>query len=90
MKQLILATIKLYQLSRFVLPASCRFYPSCSDYSYGSIDKHGLFKGFYLTVFRLLRCHPFNPGGVDEVPEKVHLGFFCFNCDDFNSNPRKG
>jgi putative membrane protein insertion efficiency factor len=47
---------------------TCRFYPSCSAYSLEAFETHGVFRGAYLTVRRLLRCHPWNPGGVDPVP----------------------
>lgn len=50
------------------LPPSCRFYPSCSTYALQAVAKYGLFKGSYLAARRLMRCHPFHPGGVDPVP----------------------
>ncbi len=61
--------IKLYQrtLSR-VLPSSCRFYPSCSEYGVQAIQKYGIFKGGWLTIKRIGRCQPFHPGGYDPVP----------------------
>jgi putative membrane protein insertion efficiency factor len=51
-----------------LLPPSCRFRPTCSGYAMESIRRHGPFKGFWLTVRRIIRCHPFNPGGCDPVP----------------------
>ncbi len=63
------APIRLYQ--RLVSPLvgpRCRFYPSCSEYAAGAILRHGAIRGLYLGVRRLLRCHPWNPGGFDEVP----------------------
>ncbi|MGG0341408.1 membrane protein insertion efficiency factor YidD [Priestia megaterium] len=65
--------IKGYQkgISPF-LPARCRFYPTCSQYGVESIKRFGAVKGSYLTVKRILKCHPFHPGGIDEVPEKNH------------------
>lgn len=48
------------------LGGQCRFYPSCSAYARKALQKHGLFKGLFLTSWRLVRCNPFNPGGVDE------------------------
>ncbi len=63
--------VKAYQLVVSPLTgASCRFYPSCSAYALTALERHGLFRGTWLTVRRLLRCHPWNPGGVDHVPER--------------------
>lgn len=69
MKRLALALIRLYKatLSK-VLPPACRFYPSCSMYTYQAIEKYGVLKGGWLGIRRILRCHPFNPGGYDPVP----------------------
>jgi uncharacterized protein len=50
------------------LPARCRFYPSCSAYALEALAVHGAWRGTGLAVRRLLRCHPFNPGGYDPVP----------------------
>ena len=50
------------------LPPSCRFYPSCSNYALEAVAKYGLLRGSVLTAWRLMRCHPFHPGGVDPVP----------------------
>jgi putative membrane protein insertion efficiency factor len=51
-----------------VLGPACRFYPSCSQYASLAIDRHGVVKGSYMAIRRLLRCHPFHPGGFDPVP----------------------
>jgi len=69
MKYLALALIRFYQrtLSR-ALPASCRYDPSCSHYTYQAIQKYGLFKGGWLGLRRIGRCHPLSPGGYDPVP----------------------
>jgi putative membrane protein insertion efficiency factor len=69
MKTITMALIRLYQntLSR-VLPPTCRFYPSCSQYTYEAISRYGFWRGGWLGVKRLARCHPFNPGGYDPVP----------------------
>ncbi|HOP39818.1 MAG TPA: membrane protein insertion efficiency factor YidD [Geobacteraceae bacterium] len=69
LKRLLITIIVLYQ--KFISPFlvnTCRFYPSCSQYSKLSLEKHGLFKGLALTCKRLLKCHPFHPGGYDPVP----------------------
>ncbi|MEI6305830.1 MAG: membrane protein insertion efficiency factor YidD [Deltaproteobacteria bacterium] len=69
LKSIMLLVIRLYQklLSPF-LPAACRFYPSCSEYSRESILRFGVIKGTWLSILRLLKCHPFHPGGYDPVP----------------------
>jgi len=51
-----------------VLPASCRFYPSCSQYTLEAVTRYGLIRGGWLGLRRLVRCHPFNPGGHDPLP----------------------
>ncbi|MGD9193112.1 MAG: membrane protein insertion efficiency factor YidD [Desulfobacterales bacterium] len=68
-QSLFLVLIKGYQYSLSpVLGASCRFYPSCSEYAYQAITRYGPFSGLFLALKRILRCHPFHPGGVDPVP----------------------
>ena len=70
MKAILLGIIRLYQrtLSR-ALPPTCRFYPSCSEYGYEAITRYGAWRGGWLTIKRICRCHPFHPGGHDPVPE---------------------
>jgi putative membrane protein insertion efficiency factor len=51
-----------------LLPPACRFHPSCSSYALQALHKHGALRGVRLTVWRLLRCQPFHPGGFDPVP----------------------
>ena len=69
MKRLLLALIRFYRKRVSPLfPAHCRFYPSCSAYALEAVEKYGARKGLWLTVKRLLRCHPFHPGGYDPVP----------------------
>jgi len=68
MKTLIIAFVKLYQyMISAVLPPSCRFTPSCSEYSIEALKEYGTVKGSYLTFKRILKCHPFHPGGYDPV-----------------------
>jgi putative membrane protein insertion efficiency factor len=69
MKRLLLGALRAYQyLFRPMLGANCRFYPSCSDYAHDAIVRHGAAHGAWLAVRRLLRCHPWHPGGYDPVP----------------------
>jgi uncharacterized protein len=71
MKYLLMGLIRIYQMTISpLLGPVCRFYPSCSHYGYEAISTHGAIYGSWLTVRRLLRCHPWNPGGVDHVPPK--------------------
>ena len=51
-----------------LLPPACRFHPTCSVYALQALEKHGALKGLRLTLWRLLRCQPFHPGGFDPVP----------------------
>ena len=69
--KLVLLPIQVYQI--FISPLighNCRFLPTCSDYATESINRFGIFKGFLLTIRRLLRCHPFSKSSYDPVPKK--------------------
>ena len=69
MKFLALGLIRFYQkLISPALPSSCRFHPTCSHYGYEAIKKYGFFRGGWMTVKRVGRCHPLHPGGYDPVP----------------------
>lgn len=66
---LAMAMIRGYQ--RFLSPAfagHCRFHPSCSQYTLEAVERYGVLRGSWLGLRRLLRCHPWNPGGFDPVP----------------------
>lgn len=70
-KRLLVGLVRLYQ--KYISPLSgprCRFYPSCSRYAVEALETHGALKGSALAGWRLLRCNPWNPGGVDDVPPK--------------------
>ena len=67
----VVAPIRLYQrLVSPLLGPRCRFHPSCSEYATQALLTHGVGRGSYLALRRLLRCHPWNPGGIDRVPEQ--------------------
>ncbi len=75
LQKLLLSCIFLYQkLLRPFLRPSCRFYPSCSDYAKEALGTHGAFRGTCFSIRRLIKCHPFHPGGYDPVkPEGFQL-----------------
>ena len=71
LKKIIIALIRFYQLALSPLKQpTCRFSPTCSKYSIEAIERFGVIKGTYLSVRRILKCHPFHEGGYDPVPEK--------------------
>ena len=67
-KNIILKIINIYPKISKLTPPVCRFYPTCSEYMKQAIMKYGLIKGGYLGIKRILKCHPFHPGGYDPVP----------------------
>lgn len=71
MKRAFLWLIRVYQkyISANTQP-HCRFYPTCSNYTYTAIERFGVVRGTFMGMWRILRCNPFNPGGYDPVPEK--------------------
>jgi hypothetical protein len=70
-RNILTGLIRGYQLAISPwLGPRCRFYPSCSCYAHAAIENHGALRGSWLALRRLLRCHPFNAGGYDPVPDK--------------------
>jgi len=68
-KRMMLALLRFYKREISpMLPDACRFRPTCSEYAMQAIQKYGALKGGYLAIRRILRCHPFHPGGYDPVP----------------------
>lgn len=70
MKKLTLFLLRKYQsFSSFqhVFGVSCRFYPTCSDYTYQAVEKYGPLKGLFLGLFRVFKCNPWNKGGIDKL-----------------------
>lgn len=71
MRRVCIFLIRMYQKTLSpLLGNSCRFTPSCSQYTIDSINEYGLFKGIFIGVKRIIRCNPFSKGGYDPVPKK--------------------
>lgn len=71
-KAIVVLILKLIRFYRYaispLMAANCRFYPSCSCYAQEALERYGIRRGLWLSCKRLLRCHPWNPGGYDPVP----------------------
>lgn len=73
--------VRLYQLTLSPwVGRSCRFVPTCSNYAIEALEKYGAVKGTYLTIYRLLRCHPLGGRGLDPVPAKFRWRCWCREC----------
>ncbi|MFD2446522.1 membrane protein insertion efficiency factor YidD [Bacillus sp. CGMCC 1.16607] len=71
LKKVFISLIRFYQIVLSPLkPPTCRFYPTCSHYGLESIKRFGPLRGGWLTVKRIVKCHPFHPGGLDPVPDE--------------------
>lgn len=70
MRHFLILFVRGYQVALSpLLPAACRYHPTCSNYAIEALEKHGALRGTWLAVKRIARCHPFRPGGFDPVPE---------------------
>lgn len=68
MRKVFIFIVKLYRkYISPIKPACCRFYPTCSQYALEAFEKYGAIKGLRLTIIRILKCHPFHPGGYDPL-----------------------
>jgi putative membrane protein insertion efficiency factor len=73
MRKIVLLLIRFYQMTLSpLMGSSCRFYPTCSHYTYQAIETHGVLRGGWLGTKRVFSCNPFNPGGFDPVPGLPH------------------
>jgi putative membrane protein insertion efficiency factor len=80
MRIVVLQLIKIYQktlsldhgiFAKIYGKPLCRFYPTCSEYTFEAVKQHGVLRGLWLGTKRVGRCHPWNEGGIDEVPKKT-------------------
>jgi putative membrane protein insertion efficiency factor len=81
-KKAALSLIRLYQntlsldhgpLHRFTNQPRCKFHPTCSEYSHQSIERFGVLRGAFLSIKRILRCHPWSLGGIDPIPTSFQI-----------------
>lgn len=88
LKKLLIIPIRGYQyLISPLLGSNCRFYPSCSHYMIEAIETHGILKGGYLGIRRILRCHPYSEGGMDPVPPRCGCAHSHDNQSGTDSQP---
>jgi putative membrane protein insertion efficiency factor len=78
MTRVLLALLRAYRyLLSPLVGNQCRFAPTCSFYAQEAIERHGALRGCWLAAGRILRCHPWHPGGIDPVPAQFHWGCAC-------------
>lgn len=86
-RALLIGLIKMYRYAlSSLIPSRCRFYPSCSAYGLEALNRHGFLTGSKLILLRLLRCHPWHPGGFDPVPKK-YSGYHWRQSDNHIHSP---
>lgn len=78
MKKIVILLIKVYRkcISPLKRPC-CRFYPTCSEYAVTAVERFGAIKGSLLAIRRIIRCNPFNTGGIDYVPRTFSMNILC-------------
>lgn len=91
MKYIALLVIKFYRKCISPLfPAKCKYYPTCSSYAMTAFRRFGFFRGFLLSGWRIMRCNPWSPGGIDHVPDKFTLKTKKMRFDELYSNTDDG
>ncbi len=91
MAKLLRLLVRLYQLTLSPwIGRECRFIPTCSNYALDALERYGAIKGTYLTIYRLLRCHPLGGRGYDPVPNKFRWCCWCSDCQISKSEQDKG
>ena len=87
MKYIAIALVKFYR--KFIsplFPPKCRYYPTCSSYALAALRKFGFFRGTALSVWRILRCNPWSPGGYDPVPDRFTFRARRFDFSDMQND----
>ncbi|MDO5530434.1 membrane protein insertion efficiency factor YidD [Sutterella sp.] len=91
LQRVMVGLIRLYQITLSPwIGRECRFLPTCSNYAIEAIERHGAFRGGWMTLTRLLRCHPFGGRGYDPVPERFRWRCWCRDCSEKDSGQADG